>query len=291
MEIIVFSFTGLCILLLLGKYIRLKVKLFQRLYIPSSIIGGLLGLIIVQIMLSRAELPQLKTVLNTWTVAPGFLINIVFATLFMGKAIPRFKTIWNQAGVQLVYGQTVGFGQHAVGLATVMLLLVPLFNVNPMMGSIINIGFEGGHGTAAGLINAFRDLGWIEGNSLALGSATIGVFTGVVGGMILINWAARKGKTEVLEDPKNMPEDVLTGIPPKEKRKKAGILTTSVESVEPMALHLGFIGLAILIGYLIKQVLIVFEDAVLIPIGAPKTMGVFPLFPLLFLFLLYQERS
>jgi len=280
MDIIVYSFTGLCILLLLGKYIRMKVKLFQRLYIPSSIIGGLLGLAAVQIILSQTKTPEIERVLNIWTLSPGFLINIVFATLFLGKAIPKLKTIWQHAGVQVIYGQTVGFGQYVVGLGITMILLTPVFKVNPMMGTLIEIGFEGGHGTAAGLINVFRDLGWEEGNSLALGSATIGVFTGVVVGMILVNWASRKGKTEVLEDPKNIPEDELMGIPAKEKRKSAGILTTSVESIEPMAFHIGFVGLAILIGYFLKQLLILFENNVLMKFGIKEILSGFPLFPL-----------
>ncbi|RKY83833.1 sodium:glutamate symporter [candidate division KSB1 bacterium] len=280
MDTIVYSFSGLAVLLLLGKYIRLKVKLFQRLFLPSSIIGGLLGLIIIQILFYKVRTDKLNEVIKIWMVTPGFLINIVFATLFLGKAIPRLKTIWNHAGVQLIYGQTVGFGQYVVGLGIVMILLVPLFKVNPMMGALIEIGFEGGHGTAAGLINTFKNLGWQEGNSLALGSATIGVFTGVIVGMILINWASRKGKTEVLEDPKNIPEDELIGIPLKEKRRKAGILTTSVESIEPMALHIAFVGLAILVGFLILQLLIFFENKVLTPTGFPVIMHSFPLFPL-----------
>ena len=41
---IVTSFSGLCALLIAGKFLRVKVRLFQRLYLPSSVIGGILGL-------------------------------------------------------------------------------------------------------------------------------------------------------------------------------------------------------------------------------------------------------
>jgi ESS family glutamate:Na+ symporter len=47
---IVTSFSGLCLLLVVGKYLRFKIKLLQRLYIPTSVIGGLLGLFILQTM-------------------------------------------------------------------------------------------------------------------------------------------------------------------------------------------------------------------------------------------------
>jgi len=280
METIVFSFTGLCVLLLLGKYIRVKVTLFQKFFIPSSVIGGLLGLLIIQILLSSNIFPAVNNIIPVWKFSPGFLINIVFATLFLGRKIPNIKTIWKLGGIQLCYGQTVAWGQYVVGLGLVLIFLIPVFHVNPMFGALINIGFEGGHGTAAGLIETFKSLQWEEGLSLALGSATFGVFTGVVIGTILINIACRKGQTEILKKPENIPEDFLMGIPEKDKRNNAGILTTSIESIEPLAYHAGFIGIAILVGYFIWKLLVIFESTFLTPLGLPMIMVSFPLFPL-----------
>lgn len=40
------DFAVVSILLAIGYFLRMKVKLFQRLFLPASIIGGLVGLII-----------------------------------------------------------------------------------------------------------------------------------------------------------------------------------------------------------------------------------------------------
>ena len=40
------DFAVVSILLAIGYFLRMKVKLFQRLFLPASIIGGLIGLII-----------------------------------------------------------------------------------------------------------------------------------------------------------------------------------------------------------------------------------------------------
>ena len=40
------DFAVVSILLAIGYFLRMKVKLFQRLFTPTSIIGGLIGLII-----------------------------------------------------------------------------------------------------------------------------------------------------------------------------------------------------------------------------------------------------
>ena len=112
MDIIIYSFSGISILLLIGKYLRAKVKFFQNIFLPSSVIAGLLGLIIIQLLLKFNGGENLDSVIKIWSGAPGFLINIVFATLFMGKAIPGISKIWDRAGVQVVYGQIVGWGHY-----------------------------------------------------------------------------------------------------------------------------------------------------------------------------------
>ena len=40
---VVTSFCGLCLLVVIGKCMRIRVWLFQRLDLPSSVIGGTLG--------------------------------------------------------------------------------------------------------------------------------------------------------------------------------------------------------------------------------------------------------
>ena len=280
MDVIVYALSGLSILLLIGKYLRVNVGLFQKIFLPSSVIAGMIGLIAVQMLLRVDNSETFESVRSIWARSPGFLINIVFATLFLGKKIPGISTIWQRGGVQVVYGQIVGWGQYVVGLLLVILLLVPVFNVNPMIAAIIPIGFEGGHGTAAGLMETFTELGWEEGRDLALGSATVGVFFGVIVGMILINIASRKGQTLVLQDPKTLPVHVKQGLPEKGSRDTAGSLTTAVDSIEPLAFHFAIVGLAIFIGYIFLQLLIVFENAYLLPLGMPKIMARFPLFPL-----------
>lgn len=54
----------------------------------------------------------------------GFLINIVFSSLFLGTQIPNVSVIWRQAGPQLMYGMVVAWGQWVVALVVTGALLV-----------------------------------------------------------------------------------------------------------------------------------------------------------------------
>jgi ESS family glutamate:Na+ symporter len=275
---IVMSFSALCMLLLAGHFLRTQVRLFRRLYLPSSLIAGLLGLLIVQVC-EKSGAPLDPAWTAGWGRLPGFLINIVFACLFLGVAIPRPRELWRRAGPQLAYGQVIAWGQYVVGVGLFLVLLGPVFAVSPMFGGIIPVGFEGGHGTAVGMAKTFEEMGWPAGRDLGLASATAGILSAVVVGMALINWAARRGYTVKQQRPEDIPEEESIGIIPPDRRPEAGKLTVRPAAIGALSLHLGVIGLAIFLGFAMQQVLILIGGA-----SGSKTfasiMGAFPLFPL-----------
>lgn len=271
---IVTSFCGLCLLLVIGKYARLKIKLLQKLYIPSSVIAGIIGLIIIQI--TGDSLSEWTT---GWSKLPGFLINLVFAALFLGVTIPPLSTIWKKSGPQLVYGQIVAWGQYVVGLGLVLFVLGPLFKVPALFGVIVPVGFEGGHGTAGGLRETFEQLSWPEGYDFGLASATAGIVSAIIVGIALINWAARKGYIANFDkDALNSPEK-LSGMYPENKRPSAGNQTSSADSIDSLALHIAIMGVAIIIGYGIKILLVLIENNTPGLVNL-KIFAGFPLFPL-----------
>lgn len=271
---IVTSFTGLCLLIVIGKLARVHIPLFQKLYLPASVIGGIIGLTILQI--GGDGIPG--EWIAGWSKLPGFLINIVFSALFLGVVIPPLSTVWRRSGPQLAYGQIVVWGQYIIGLGFVLVFLGPIFKVPDLFGVVIPIGFEGGHGTAAGLAETFKNLGWPEGSDFGLASATAGILSAIIFGIILINWAARKGYIVHVKKFSDMSAEEMSGLYPVDKRPSAGSQTTSSDSVDSLAIHLSIIGIAVLIGYGIKVGFMFLEDRIF---NWPmKIFSGFPLFPL-----------
>ncbi len=274
MEIIL-SFSSLCILLLAGKALRVKVGFLRRLYLPAAVIGGLLGLLILQT--SSGFIPSSCTA--GWSKLPGFLINIVFAALFLGVNIPSVPTIWKKAGPQLAYGQIVAWGQYVVGLGVTMLILTPLFLVPSFFGVIIPVGFEGGHGTAAGLKATFDLLGWPQGVDYSLAAATAGIISAIVVGMVLINWAVRNNFTQKLKKEEYSSGKNLDGIYKVDQRPPAGYQTVLPSSLDSLSFHIAIIGLAVFVGYFLKCLLVNMEP--FFPLLAEKKiLQAFPVFPL-----------
>jgi glutamate:Na+ symporter, ESS family len=242
-------FLSVCILslfLLAGKVLRVKVKLFQRIFLPASIIGGFLGLVCGPFMID--VIPE--AIMSTWQQLPGILINLVFATLFLGVLIPGIKTLWSQGGSQLCYGMIIGSGQYFVGLLITVLVLTPFFGVPHAFGTILEIGFAGGHGTAAGMEEVFNKIGFPAGSALAYMSATVGIIVAVVGGILYINIAIRKGYCKNIDASKGIPEYKKSGLIKEESdRYTISTATVATESIEPFAFHFAIVAVAVLIGW------------------------------------------
>ncbi|MDP6635238.1 MAG: sodium/glutamate symporter [Phycisphaerae bacterium] len=252
-EIAVVSFTSLCMLVWIGHMIRMKIRLMGKLYLPSSVIAGLIGLAIVQCC-RAAGAPLPAGVTTVWGKLPGFLINIVFACLFLGMAIPGVKTIWRRAGPQLAYGQIVAWGQYVVGVGLFLAIITWMYPELPaMFGGVLPVGFEGGHGTAGGMTQVFADYNWAAGKDFALACATAGIISAVLVGMMLVNWAARKGYTTRKQNPEDVPEDDSIAVIPVERRPEAGKLTISSNALETLSFQLAVVGIAIAIGWAGKQ--------------------------------------
>lgn len=261
----------ICLALLVGKWVRTRIRPFQRWFIPASIIAGLLVLLLGEEVLGSlvryigfedAALAQglfPDFTLEVWGALPELLISVIFASLFLGKEIPGVKKIWEIAGPQLTFGQMMSWGQYVLGLLLAVLLLVPFFDMPPEAGALIEISFEGGHGTAAGLAGTFEQVGFEEGTDLALGLATVSMLSGVIICIFLVNWGARNNKTEHIETPRDMPSEELKGMVAEEEQESAGKLTTKPESMEPLTLHIGLIAASILIGYVVLEGFILLE--------------------------------
>ncbi len=273
------SFLGLCLLLGVGYYLRMRIRLLKGLYLPACVIGGLIGLAVIQGAESLGS-PVPYDWTAGWGKLPGFLINIVFACLFMGAVLPKFTHIARRAGPQLAYGQVVAWGQYVVGIGLFLLVITQLYpNLPEMFAAILPVGFEGGHGTAAGLSRTFEKLKWEDGKDFALASATVGMISAIVVGMALVNWAVRRGHTTRKVRVEDVSRREITGETSADLRPIAGRLTVSADAIETLTLHLVFVGVAIGVGLLLKQCLLVAA----VGVGNATFIQVadsFPLFPL-----------
>ncbi len=289
-----FAFVLLALLLLAGRYLKHKIRLFQRLYLPASILAGALGLLLGPQVLGAiaTAIAGEDTLLaggvftedirTVWSQAPGVFINIVFAGLFLGETIPPPRDIWRRAAPQVVFGQTLAWGQYVVGILATLLVLGPLFGVNPIAACLIEIGFEGGHGTAGGMAETLTELGYADGGDLAIGLATVGIVSGIILGTALADWGRRKGHVGAMNraviEPEEIPDLNVMAETPEIRRQRARLLRNLL--IDPLSINFAIVGMAIAIGWLILEALQWVESVTWGGEGGFAVLQFVPLFPM-----------
>ncbi|WP_367339789.1 sodium/glutamate symporter [Aminivibrio sp.] len=248
LDALMFYFCVLGILLLVGTFLRLKIALLKKWFIPAALIAGAIGLALgpYGLKVFHAEM------VNTWAVIPGRLITIVFAPMLMGVTIPNPRKVVNLFGPQAMFSLGGDFLQIGVPFVLTALVFTPYLQTNPLFGSIVELGFSGGHGTAGGMMEVFKDMGWPDGGTLSLMAATVGLFLGIVSGMIIINYGIRKGYTSVIKSSnelKTEDSDILSD----KKQTPGSVVTISKDVIESFAFHTALIAIAILIGWFMQK--------------------------------------
>jgi len=275
----------LCLLLVVAKGVRRVVPVFDRLYLPTSIIAGVLGLLLGPQVAGRwlggpahggeGFIPA--PVLEVWGQMPRLLISVVFAGLFIGKTLPGLRKLWRMGGPQALLGYVVSCGQYTVGLAVTLLVLTPLFGINPLAGVLLEISMSGGHGTAAGLAGTFAELDFAAGEDLALGLATVGLVAGVVLGTVFVNLAVRSPRIKIARQHRtDGTEHLELSALQSNEAPEAG--DQGASSTDPLTLHLALIAIAIAIGWLLLKALVGIEARTYGPLTGPL-MPYVPLFP------------
>ncbi len=255
-----FCFFGL--LLSFGRRFEPALRL-ERLGVPIALLAGSLTLFVGP----YGQVPLLpESVTDIWVKLPAPLLTLVFATLMLGRPIPRGKGLWKPIASQTLVGLLLGFGQYLVGGLAVLFILIPYLGVNPLMGCLIEVGFEGGHGAAAVMGKSFSNFGFPQGLDLGLAMATVGLLSSTVLGSFLVvvgrwrGWVVSEPLAE-LENGGNLEDSI-----------------SFLQKLSDLLVNLAFVGFAVLFGvvtlFVLRQIAPFFGDVF------QEVLLVFPVFPL-----------
>lgn len=230
----------LAVFMLVGFFVREIAKPLQKLFLSSSLIGGLVLLILG---------PQIAGVVNvpeSFSSMPSVMIDIVMATTVFGVTINRKKMgsyldyscmTMTSYGMQMALGVLLGF------------LLQKIWPGLPDGWGIMGVfAFHGGHGTAAAAAATFDKLSVLGNMSVGMVLSTLGLVVAMAVGMIMVNYGIRKGWGTYVKEPQKQPDYFYGGVLPKEKRAASGHTVTTSISINHLALQVSWLLLALFIG-------------------------------------------
>lgn len=246
------DFAVMSILLFAAQLLRSKVKLVQKLFLPSSLIAGFLGLFLGKQFLNILPFTD---VIGSY---PYLLVVFLFASLFIGTTQKSsLKEIMNDVGDTFLINSAVYFGQYALALLVGGAFLLVFFpEINHAFAVLMPGGFIGGHGAAAAFGGAFKELiGWEDALPIGQTFATIGLLIGTIGGIIAINIGTRTKSTRFIKTMNELPESMQTGLVPEIEQESMGKNTVSPMAIDPLTWHLVLVLIATAAGYYITNYL------------------------------------
>jgi len=241
--LLVFGF--LSVMLLVGVIFRAWIRFFQKLLFPSSLIGGLLGLALINVGIVPIDADIIKAFAYHFF---NFSFISVGLTPSTAKGQPKSKgkkifkgSLW----MALVQGLT--FPMQAIIASVIVLFFIlggqELFET---FGFLLPLAFNEGPGQALSFGKVWETAGFADASTIGLTFATLGFFFAFFVGVPLANRGLKKEKYKT----RPMPPFLLRGILPKgEPSQSAGSLTTHNASLDSLTFHVAQIGLVYLITY------------------------------------------
>ncbi|AKK11938.1 sodium/glutamate symporter [Corynebacterium uterequi] len=246
-------------LMVVGNFLRHRVRVFQQLLLPAPITAGLIGLVLGPSVLGWIGFSEK---IGSYTT---ILIAIVFASMAysmdLGGSVSKgARTMWS-------YSTGMFMGQWAIFTLLGVYLFKPFFETEDWFGMMLPVGFVGGFGTAAAVGSGLEANGAEAAASLGFTSATIGTLVAIIGGVIVANWGIRTGRSTELTG--ELPKELRSGyIANEADRPSIGRATTNPSAIEPLALHGGFVVFTVLVAYLVNQFIANTWDNVSVPLFA-----------------------
>ena len=248
------------ILLIIGNILRQRVRVLQQLLLPAPITAGLIGLFLGPEILG---LIQFSDHIGAYT---SLLIAVVFAS--MAYSMDLGGSVAKGARNMWAFSTTMFMFQWGLFILLGIYLFKPVFGTEDWFGMMLPVGFVGGFGTAAAVGSSLEDTaGAVAASSLGFTSATVGTIVAIIGGVIVANWGIRTGRATELQG--ELPKELRSGyIEDESQRPSIGKATTNPSSIEPLALHGGFIVFTVLVAYLVNDLLSTVLGNVSIPLFA-----------------------
>ena len=279
---ILFSF------LLLGSYLRAKIKFLQNYLIPVALIGGFLAMLMNESFMGKiAPILALPFDMDRLGVYVFHLLTITVVAMAWRE--PEGKKRGKDALAMGFGASTLYALQGVVGIGLGFVLMYTIYpDLFPTFGALAPLGFGQGPGLTYSIAQSWETTKYFEhAGNLGLTFAAFGYFWACFIGVPIVNYGIKKGWATLVKDKSQISRDTYTGIfSKKSERPIAGKLTTASEALESFTFHVALIGLMMLITF----VFMFFVVQLLINMGAggfAKTMeGFFFIFAMLFTLLM-----
>ena len=248
------AFGALGLFILIGVVLRAKIRFFQNYLIPSCLIGGVIGLVLINLNLVPINVEQLETIAYHFFIISFISVGFLFIAEIVAMGNSKATSDINIKGIlkgsfwlALMEGLTLP-AQAIIGCLLFYVFTAFGVKLFPTFGLLLPLGFTEGPGQALAFGKVWEGFGFSHAATLGLTFAAVGFLFAFFIGVPLVNWGIRK--TRGIGQTEELPQDLLKGLIPKEQEKEpTGQQTTHSSNIDTLAFHAALIGIVYLLTY------------------------------------------
>jgi len=235
------------IVLCIGTLLRAKVKVIGNMLIPASVLGGLLGFIIMNIATNYGINLGMDYSLNSEITNHLFTLSFISIALTStaegGKKAAK-NVLQGSVGMGIVW--SLLFALSALAGALIIMLIGEFFDMNVTYGMLIPYAFTQGPGQSAAIGSIYETFGWENAAMVALAFAAIGFLVAFIVGVP----AAKLGiKRRHAKHCKEIVPYVSRGYYKKEEQTEKIIRDTTYSgNIETLSIHIAVIGVCYMLA-------------------------------------------
>ncbi len=239
-------------MLCIGMLFRAKVPFLRNMLVPASVIGGILGIIFMNVM------GQFKISVGTDFNMFTEIVNNLFTVSFISISLTSTPKGDSNGAKNVVKG--------AVGLGIIWCLLYALtplvsygivaltgkgVEMNGIYGMLVQFGFCQGPGQAASFGTLFEGYGWENASTVAIALAALGFVAAFFVGIPMAKAGIKRG---IAKNCGKLDDRILKGYLKKDEQTEVTTKDTTVNSnIETLAYHFGLVGICYLLAVLIAK--------------------------------------
>lgn len=259
------AFSWMGVMLLIGMVLRAKIKFLSNMLVPASVIGGIIGIILMNI----PAFPKFTGVdPQMCNQIVGFFFTLSFISIGLtstpkeeGKSSgdTAKQMMKGSLGMGLLWGAMYCF-TPIIGFL-VLMVIGGAFGMDAGFGALIQFAFCQGPGQASTFGSIIEANGALPGaTQVAITYAVIGFLLAFLVGVPLAKMGLKKG---VASHPEKIQECVLKGIyKPHEQTESCGKITTYNGNIDVLAFHLALVGITFIITIWVQSLLMLIPFSV-----------------------------
>lgn len=249
------AFGWASIMLCIGMLLRAKIPFFRNMLVPTSVIGGIIGVLFMNIAM------EMGIDVGTDTDMYTSVVNNLFTVSFISISLTSTPKGENNSAKNVMKGAvSMGlvwcllYGLTPLIATGVLYLMRGFTDMLPGYGMLIQFAFCQGPGQSASFGAIFEQYGWSNAAMVAITFASIGFIVAFLVGIPAAKLGVKRG---IARNCGKIDDAILKGYFRKEEQNEYMVKDTTCNSnIETLAFHFALIGLcyilAVGIGYILS---------------------------------------